>query len=212
MPKLPPATNPARQRIVAGARRHFFAHGFRGVTMDDVAGELGMSKKTLYAHFPGKADLLRAVILDKFAGMEADFARRLAGRSRDFLATLHELLARLHQETEEIQPPFLRDVRRESPEVFQLVESRRRQVIQRWFGRIFSEGRKAGVVRADIPTKLMIEVLLGAVQAIMNPTRLAELGLTPKTGFAIILNVVLEGVLTRSGKSSTLLPKARISS
>jgi AcrR family transcriptional regulator len=209
----PPA--PARQRIVDGARRHFFAHGFRGVTMDDLAEELGMSKKTLYAHFPGKGDLLRAVIHDKFTGMDADLERVMAGRggrggrARDFPATLHALLAGLQQQAEEIQPAFLRDIRRESPEVFKLVEARRREVIQRWFGRLFNEGRKAGLVRADLPSWLMIEVLLGAVQAILNPARLEELGLTPKTGSAAILSVVLEGVLTRRGKGSAPAAKGR---
>ena len=60
-----------RQRIVDAARIHFFSHGFRSVTMDDLAEELGISKKTLYAHFPGKIDLLEAVLADKFAGVEA---------------------------------------------------------------------------------------------------------------------------------------------
>ena len=46
---------PESARIVAAARRYFLAHGFRGVTMDDLAAELGMSKKTLYAHFSSKA-------------------------------------------------------------------------------------------------------------------------------------------------------------
>ncbi len=49
-----------RQRIVDATRVHFFSHGFRRVTMDDLAAELGISKKTLYAHFPGKFDLLEA--------------------------------------------------------------------------------------------------------------------------------------------------------
>ncbi|MGN6719163.1 MAG: helix-turn-helix domain-containing protein, partial [Candidatus Binatia bacterium] len=46
------------ERIVSAARAHFFAHGFRSVTMDDLAAELGMSKKTLYAQFPSKTELL----------------------------------------------------------------------------------------------------------------------------------------------------------
>ena len=59
-------SNPSvRQRIVDAARGHFFSHGFRSVTMDDLAEELGISKKTLYAHFPGKFDLLEAVLADK---------------------------------------------------------------------------------------------------------------------------------------------------
>jgi hypothetical protein len=103
--------------------------------------------------------------------------------------------------TGEIQPPFVRDIRRESPEIFKLVESRRRHVIQRYFGEIFDEGRKGGIFRKDVPTRLMIEILLGATEAIMNPPKLAELGLTPKDGYLTIIAVVLEGVLTEKGRS-----------
>src|SRR2546426_8507248 len=82
-----------RQRIVDAARAHFFSHGFRSVTMDDLAGELGISKKTLYAHFPGKIDLLQAVLADKFAGVEAKLKEVTSAHTQDFSATLRELLA-----------------------------------------------------------------------------------------------------------------------
>jgi len=82
-----------------------------------------------------------------------------------------------------------------------LVESRRRDVIQRYFGKLFDEGRRAGIIRKDIRSKLMIEILLGATQAIMNPPKMAELGLTPKTGFLTIIMVILEGVVTKETRS-----------
>ena len=50
------------------------------------------------------------------------------------------------------------------------------------------------------PAKLMIEILLAAVQAIVNPAKVEELDLTPKTGFASVVKVVLEGVITRKGR------------
>ena len=193
--------NFAAQRIVTAARRHFFAHGFRSVTMDDLAEELGMSKKTLYASFPSKEALLRAVLLDKFRSVELDLDRIASGPSTDVLEPLHQLLACVQHHAEEIQPPFVRDIRREAPEMFQLVQSRRRDVIQRFFGKIFDEGRRTGIFRKDISTRLMIEILLGATEAIMNPPKMAELGLTPKTGFLTIITVVLEGVLTEKGRS-----------
>jgi AcrR family transcriptional regulator len=193
--------NFAAQRIVTAARRHFFAHGFRSVTMDDLAEELGMSKKTLYASFASKTDLLRAVLLDKFHSIETDLERIVSVSSTDVLDSLHQLLACVQRHAEEIQPPFVRDIRREAPEMFQLVQSRRRDVIQRYFGRIFDEGRRTGIFRKDISTRLMIEILLGATEAIMNPPKMAELGLTPKTGFLTIITVVLEGVLTEKGRS-----------
>src|SRR6058998_2879115 len=85
--------DPNRQRIVDAARAHFFSHGFRRVTMDDLAEELGISKKTLYAHFPGKFDLLEAVLADKFASVEATLKHVTRAHPHDFSVTLRELLA-----------------------------------------------------------------------------------------------------------------------
>src|SRR5215472_5334003 len=189
-----------RQRIVDAARAHFFSHGFRSVTMDDLAEELGVSKKTLYAHFPGKLDLLEAVLADKFAGVEATLMQATRAHAHDFPATLHELLAGTQRELGEIKPPFVRDMRQKAPHVFKVVEHRRAALIERYFGTLFIEGQRAGMVRKDVPAKLMIEILLAMVQAIMNPPKMEELGMMPKEGFTGILKIVLEGALTRKGR------------
>ncbi|MFO0844908.1 MAG: TetR/AcrR family transcriptional regulator [Gemmataceae bacterium] len=192
---------PSRRRIVKAARARFLANGFRSVTMDDLAEALGMSKKTLYAHFASKQALLEAVLLDKFGEIEAEFARISSECSADFLGCLHRLLACVQRHTEEIQPPFLRDIQRESPELFQVVEGRRRELIQRHFGQLFEEGRREGLIRKDVPVPLVIEVLLGAVTAVMNPPKIAELGLTPTAVFTGIIRVTLEGVLSPKGRA-----------
>ena len=147
-PPPPPVEElPAAARIVRAARAHFFTHGFRSVTMDQLADELGMSKKTLYAHFPSKSLLLEAVIAAKFEEMGSALERITADSAGDFLDSLHQLLACMHRHTEEIQPPFTRDMRREDPAVFQSIESRRREIIQRYFGKLFQNGRAAGIIR-----------------------------------------------------------------
>jgi len=169
--------------------------------MDDLAAELGMSKKSLYAQFPSKTELLRAVLLDKLSSAETDLERIVEQSSSNPLAELHQLLACVQRHSEEIQPAFVRDIRREAPELFKLVESRRGEIIRRYFGRIFDAGRPAGIIRKDISTELIVEILLGAVQAIMNPRKMDELGLAPKTGYSTIIAVILEGVLTDKGRA-----------
>jgi AcrR family transcriptional regulator len=170
--------------------------------MDDLAEELGISKKTLYAHFPGKIDLLEAVLADKFAGVEATLKEVTRAHLHDFPAALQELLAGTHRELDEIKPPFVRDMRRKAPEVFKLVERRRAALIQRYFGKFFVEGQRAGMVRKDVPVKLIIEILLAMVQSIMNPPKMEELGMMPKEGFTGILKIVLEGALTAKGRKA----------
>jgi len=191
-----------RQRIVDAARAHFFSHGFRSVTMDDLAEELGISKKTLYAHFPGKIELLEAVLADKFAGVEAKLKEVARAHPQDFPATLHALLANTQRELDEIKPPFVRDMRQKAPHVFKVVERRRAALIERFFGRLFIEGQRAGMVRKDVPARLIIEILLAMVQAIMNPPKMEELGMMPKEGFTGILKIVLEGALTTKGRKA----------
>jgi AcrR family transcriptional regulator len=191
-----------RQRIVEEARRHFFSHGFRSVSMDDLAAELAISKKTLYAHFASKIALLEAVLADKFASVETTSEEIVHAYPHDFPAALHELLANMQRELDEIKPPFVRDMRQKAPHVFKTVERRRAELVERFFGNLFIEGQRTGMVRKDVPAKLIIEILLAMVQAIMNPPKMEELGMMPKEGFAGILKIVLEGALTRRGRKA----------
>jgi AcrR family transcriptional regulator len=201
-PPLSRKRDPNRQRIVNAARGHFFNHGFRSVTMDDLAEELGVSKKTLYAHFPGKFDLLEAVLAEKLKGVEATLKEVTRAHPHDFQATLRELLAGTQRELDEIKPPFVRDMRQKAPDVFKLVERRRAALIQRYMGKFFVDGQRLGMVRKDVPAKLIIEILLAMVQSIMNPQKIEELGMMPKEGYSGILKVVLEGALTAKGRKT----------
>ena len=120
----------------------------------------------------------------------------------DFPAALHALLANTQHELDELKPPFVRDMRQKAPHVFKVVERRRAALIEQFFGKLFIEGQRAGMVRKDVPTRLIIEILLAMVQAIMNPPKMEELGMMPKEGFTGILKIVLEGALTRKGRKT----------
>lgn len=196
----PSVDQAAVRRVIAVARRQFLTHGFRSVSMDDLAAELGMSKKTLYVAFPSKDALIEAVLKDKFREAEHDLERVASDHVADVEVALHQLLDCVQRHTTEIQPAFVRDLGRESPELFQFIQQRRRELIRRYFGGLFEDGKKTGVIRTDIPTHLIIEILLGAVQGIMNPLKLMELGLTVEQGYSSVIRLILEGALVPKGK------------
>jgi hypothetical protein len=99
-----------------------------------------------------------------------------------------------------VQPPFMRDMAREAPEMFERVRVNRRQLINRHFGSVLREGKNAGMVRADVPEKLMIEFLMGAADAVVNPQKLTELGITARSAFTEIIILFLEGAMTEHGR------------
>lgn len=196
LPKRAPGSIVARH-VIAAARRQFFVHGFRKVSMDDLAAELRMSKKTLYASFPSKSSLVEAVLKAKFDEVEADLSRLASERSPNMEEAIHRFLQRVQRHTSEIHPAFVRDLGRETPDLFGIVEYRRRRLIRRHVGALFKKGRKAGLIRRDIPVHLLIEILLGAVETIITPTKVTELGLTLERGYSTVIRVILEGAIER---------------
>jgi AcrR family transcriptional regulator len=170
--------------------------------MDDLATELAMSKKTLYAHFASKSALVEAVILDKFRDAAANLEAVTSVAADDFMASLQQLLIRLQKQMAEIQPSFVRDIQREEPEMFKLIQRRRQELIQRHFGKLLDEGRKQGLIRKDIPVNLIIEILIGAANAIMNPEKLEGMGLTVQNAGLSVIRIILQGALTQKAKNS----------
>jgi AcrR family transcriptional regulator len=195
------AADSPRDRIVSAARVHYFSAGFRGVTMDDLAAELGMSKKTLYAHFPSKNALLEAVLEHKFGEVSADMEEVIRRYRNDFAATLHEMLAVMSRHIEEVQPAFLRDMRRAGPEIFAMVDTRRSALFGRYFEYLIREGRKSGVVRKDVPVHFIVELVISAVRTLVTPVKVAELKMTPKAALSSIVTIILDGVVIRQPNS-----------
>jgi AcrR family transcriptional regulator len=198
---LSKSQSPVRERIVAGARPLFFNNGFRSVTMDDVAAALGMSKKTLYSHFPGKRDLIEAVLHHKMA--DVDLAMKSAVSPDHFPDQLAGLLACIQAGSAEIQPAFMRDLQKEEPSLFEIVRSARTSMIQNHFGKLIRMGQASGHLRRDLRVELVIDMLIGAVNAVAYPQKLMELDMTPRQALTAVLSVFLDGI----GRTKTKSPR-----
>src|ERR1700689_2365283 len=61
-----PAKPTMKERILETADRLFYLRGIRAVGVDTVAAEIGISKRTLYNHFPSKDALISAYLERRF--------------------------------------------------------------------------------------------------------------------------------------------------
>ena len=57
------------------------------------------------------------------------------------------------------------------------------------------------MIRQEVSTTLLIAVILGAVNEVMNPAKLAELKLQPREGLGSILQIILEAAMTEKGRA-----------
>jgi TetR/AcrR family transcriptional regulator, cholesterol catabolism regulator len=169
--------------------------------MDDLARELGMSKKTVYSHFASKEDLLRAVLVHRVSevgqGLEA-----IVRVKESFPAKLGHVARFLQGKIAEVSPVFLEDIRRYAPDCFRVVEEFRGRAIPHYFGRLFDEGIRAGHVRPQVNRDLLIRMLVLSIQGIIRPEAVGELRLHPREALDHILAITLDGILTPKGRKT----------
>lgn len=80
-----------RSRILGGARAAFLRYGFERASMADIASGAGVSRTALYHYFPGKEDVLRAVV-DELQAKTLNAAAKALKESQTLSAALTGLL------------------------------------------------------------------------------------------------------------------------
>jgi AcrR family transcriptional regulator len=194
------STAETRRRIVAAAQGRFMANGFSTVTMDDIARELGMSKKTLYEFFPGKMELLRATTrcnsdacqaeLNAIAAEKLDFFER-ARKTFDYIARMYSRLT----------PAYMNDIRRNAPEVWKEIQEFRRVRVRRHMLELLDQGVAQGVLRRDLDRETLVRLYLTMTSALLNPEISGwEPGEQIAPVFEVFVRVYFEGLITDAGR------------
>lgn len=199
-PAVPNTADPAVARILLQARTHFFSHGYCSCTMADLAAELGMSKKTLYVHFAGKEEIMRAVIEQLGREVRADAEALLANRHLGFAEKLRGFAEGMVQRLALVNPRTLRDLQRFAPDLYELMVEMRQKNIPYIFGRFIEEGQLAGKVRTDLSPVLAVEFFLQAMQGLIQPATLDRLKLAPHELLPRAIDLFFGGLLTPAGR------------
>jgi AcrR family transcriptional regulator len=207
---MKPATGPgprrdtsspeAESRILRQARADFFAHGYSRFTMDALATELGMSKKTLYVHFAGKDEIIGALIDDLAAEIRADADALLQNRSINLAEKLRAFVAGMIERMASLSPRTIRDLQRFAPKLYAKIEEVRGTTLPYVFGRFVEQGQESGLVRTSVPSSFAIEFLLHAMQGMMQPATLDRLRMAPRDVIPMAIDIFFDGLLTNAGR------------
>lgn len=184
-----------RARIVATAGERFFAMGFSKVTMDELCGEMGISKKTMYQQFASKDALLDAIIewmIIRVGGR----LNEILGSGEDFAGKLYALWKLVGDILSKFSRQMQDDLRRFRPDLWQKIDETRRNKILVHFRSLIDEGVKLGFLREDVNREILVYVYLGAIQAVINPEVLVRHSFSADEAFRTVLQVILDGILS----------------
>ncbi len=187
----------SKRRIEDKALEHFLKFGFSKVTMNEIAEELGMSKKTIYQYFPSKEELLSDVITMLHERTANDIETLINDQNIDFGQKLRGALDILTGFHSRMTPYILADMEKHAPLVCKANDEFRRQRIRNMWSTLIGEGIRKGIFRDDVDKELIVLVYAGALQHLLHPDTFNHLGLSVSQIHKTIGTVVLEGILKR---------------
>jgi len=158
----------AQYKLIADvALSKFRAFGIRRVTLDEIARELRISKKTIYQHYPSKEDLVKACTVNIRERVFPAVQAAINGQS-----SISERVMAVWQELGEIPRTvtreFTADLKAEYPHIWTEIETQRRSVIASMES-LFREGIEHGEIWPDIHPRVAVRVLLAVLDNIFVP-------------------------------------------
>ncbi|MGW5360246.1 TetR/AcrR family transcriptional regulator [Actinopolymorpha pittospori] len=188
-----PVSMRRQELIVEAASRLFLSPGPGRVSMDDLARELGMSKKTIYRHFPDKHSLLTAVVDRQFAAIERTLITA-AENAEDtpFSEQVQRFLLAAFSALGRIGAAQLA-LGRGDAVLRQRVEQRIDAVIYQRLDELFQNAHRRGLLSA--PPELLGEITRGALERLLNSRLPRDLNYTVADLLRATVDTVLYGAI-----------------
>ena len=82
------------EQIIKAAKGLFTKYGLKKVSMDEIASEAGVTKKTVYTYFQSKEELLKYCIKEELGNMKK-IIENVESKNLDFLTTVNEVICDL---------------------------------------------------------------------------------------------------------------------
>jgi AcrR family transcriptional regulator len=188
-----------RDRILERARDEFLARGFSKVTLDEIASDLGISKKTLYKSYPSKEELLRAALhsMMRSAGWELE---RIISSDKPFIDKLADTMMTMGKYISKFRKESIIDVQRFSPSLWKELEKFRQEHIVTRLVTMIGQARKENIFRPEVDEQLLIHMLVNSIQGILNPNILSQHSFSAEEAARSIFKVIFEGALTEAAR------------
>lgn len=162
-------------RIVDVSRTLFFRYGYSRVSVDEIAAELSISKKTIYQHFKGKKEILLAILNILKENLNNDIDQVINDPNLSFTQKLKQNLAIIGVHISSVDRQFLEDMRKSVPEAWKVWEDYKRYAANQHFRRLLDEGIRNGLINPGINADMAVIVYLGTITSVFDPLFINQL-------------------------------------
>ena len=186
-----------KKKIVLSAKEKFFTDGFQKTRVDEIAAELRISKKTIYKHFSSKEEIADAVMGNMREQIAGDIDR-ITAKDSSAVDKLYQFTKVLSEISLRVNDKWLNDMRLYLPKTWEEIDRFRSKVLYKNFKLIFEQGKKEGLINEG-SNEIMLQILIGSIQRIINPDFILNNSYSLKTAIDELILILMNGMLTSKG-------------
>lgn len=192
-----------REKILEIASELFLNLGFKSVTMDDIANEMGISKKTIYQHFENKTKLVEATtdFVFHFVCSGIDCIRAEKTNPIEELFQIHSFMKQVLK-NEKASPQY--QLQKYYPKIFRKLKENQFLIIHDCVISNLKKGKEMGLYRDNINPEIIGRLYF------LSATGIKDLDLFPPELFTTLelvdayLEYHLRGIVTKKGEKELM--------
>lgn len=185
-------------KIIEASQELFMANGIKSVTMDDVAQNIGMSKRTIYENFENKRSLVMACI---------DYIHDMKMRDEDEMVSkannvIEELISTLQctKTTREREKQIALELRKFYPDIFKAQYQKRYDEMSARLRERLQRGINQGIIRPDTNIRLSVYVIFETIYSLISRTnRMLDTNIDIEEAFRYVFISFFRGIATTKG-------------
>ena len=157
-----------KDKILEVAFRLFLRRGIKSVSMDDIALELGASKKTIYKWYENKDEVVEASLQAYLTDMDQECSG-FPGTASNAIEELFSIMAMVRQKMAGVHASVFHDLQKYHPKAYQLWVQHKNEVL---YGQIvdnITRGQAEGLYRTDLNIEIMARMRLLQTEHSFNP-------------------------------------------
>ena len=157
----------SKEKILQGTRELFNRYGIRNITMDEIARQLGVSKKTIYREFPDKDSLVHSLMLTDMELHQLTFGKIYAD-SENVVDEVFMIMKKMTEIFSCCNPVLFHDLQKHYPRTWKLFTDFKFKFILQQVEKSIEKGKKDGLVRPDINTRILALLRLEEITMAMS--------------------------------------------
>ena len=187
-----------KDKILHKAKELFLSLGFKSVTMDDIATEMGISKKTIYTHFKNKTELVKETTLNLFEIISQGIDC-ICELGKNPIEELYEIkkFVMLHLKNDKSSPQY--QLLKYYPEIYNTLKYKQFELMQDCVIENLTRGIKLGLYRENLDVQFISRIYFLGINGIKDES------LFPFTNFPKVelmenyLEYHIRGIVTKDG-------------